>query len=77
MKRWSAELNRDPDKFYWNNPSTPTGYHINPTEEAQAMFSALDLPQEGLLNLANNAEETFLTRYAEPRQQSEHSTRRV
>ena len=67
IQRWSAELNRKLDEFYWNNPSsTPTGYHINSAEDAQAMFSALDLPQEGLLNPADNADEKFSTRYAEP-----------
>ena len=67
IKRWSAELNHDLDELYWNNPSsTPTGYRINSAEDAQAMFSALDLPQEGLLNPADNADEKFSIRYAEP-----------
>ena len=66
IKCWSAELNHDLEEL-WNNPSSaPTGYHINPAEEAQAMFFALDLPQEGLLNPADNAEEKCSTRYAEP-----------
>ena len=64
IKRWSAELNHNLDEFYWNNPSsTPS---INSAEDAQAMFSALDLPQEGLHNPADNADEKVSTRYAEP-----------
>ena len=56
-KCWSAELNHDAE-FYWNIlSSTPTGDHVNAAEDAQAMFSALELPQEGLLNPADDADE--------------------
>ena len=77
LKRWSAEWNHESTTLMSSTGTTllqrPRPItNINSAEDAQATFSALELPQEGLLNSSDNAEETF--QLATPNETMEKAT---